>query len=188
MSETIVVGILTAAAALSGFLIQGILDERRRHSEEKRWYADYFLGRKIDSLATLYSELSDWQYAINLHGNVPPRTFEEYKSQVYIHEVAFRKAMVIAKVYLDTDAEQVIGNTFAKFSIANLAIGFSLPDKEIPNVMKASYHDDKKRVQWEQVNDSFTKASECLGNLLNPDILNQFQAWDQKNRERTKDV
>lgn len=186
MSETVAVGILSATTALLAILIERIFEERRGRSEEKRWYADYFIGRKIDALTLLYSELIDWQYAINLYGNSRPSTLEEYKGQLHAHEIAFRRAMVMAKVYLSEEVERIIRDTFSIFSQANQAIWFSLPDEEIPNIKKANYPEDVKRIQWERFFDTFTKASECLGNLLNPDILNEVPAAKRKGHDNRK--
>lgn len=189
MSETVAVGILSAATALLAILIERMFEERRGRSEEKRWYADYFIGRKIDALALLYSELIDWQYAINLYGNSRLSTLEEYKGQLQIHEIAFRRAMVMAKVYLDENAERIIRDAFSVFSQATQAIWLSLPDEETANIKKANYSEDSKRVQWERFFDTFDKASECLGTLLNPGILNEVPTVSlkrQNNRKRKK--
>jgi len=188
MSETVAIGILSAATALLAVIVERVFEERQKCSEEKRWYADYFLGRKIDAIASLYSELIDWQYAVHLYGHVSLATLEEYKKQVQTREVSFRRAMVMAKVYLDEESEKTIRNVFAVFCEASQAIWFSLPDEEIPNIKKANYDDDVKRIEWARFYDTYNKASECLGRLLNPDMLEKLRFTKVKDNKNIKRV
>jgi len=44
--------IIGAACSLIGVYITQYYESKKRKSEEKRWYADYFLGRKIDAQMT----------------------------------------------------------------------------------------------------------------------------------------
>jgi len=81
MTEIILVGIISATSALLGVCITQRYELRKRESEERRWYADYFLGRKIDALNNLHATLFDCYFTMNFYGNCSPSTLQEFKEK-----------------------------------------------------------------------------------------------------------
>lgn len=82
MTQTILVAIISAASALLGVWIAQRYESIRRKSEQRRWYADYFLGRKFDALNNLYASLVDCHFTMNFYGNYPPSTLQEFMEKV----------------------------------------------------------------------------------------------------------
>lgn len=64
MSDTIIVGIIASVSAILGVAVSQIFELLKRKSEEKRWYSEFFLGRKIDALHRLYTSLVDCNYIL----------------------------------------------------------------------------------------------------------------------------
>jgi hypothetical protein len=184
MSEAVSVGLLTAAATLAAVVVQRIFEERKRKCEDKRWYADHFLGRKIDALATLYSELVDWQHELNQYGNFPPKTLEEYRTSVQARGRSFERAMVLSMVYLDQESQDIIRDVFAAFRQTNFAIWLSLPDDQIPNVDKTAYEPPLKTINWERFVITYDKATDCLTRLLNPGLLSSLETLGGKTHRK----
>jgi len=128
MTETILVGIISATSALLGVGITQLHESKKRKSEERRWYADYFLGRKIDALNNLYVALVDCHFIMNFYGNFPPSTLQEFKEKVLPKEDAYLRSKVIASIYLDDKADNIMSNALGAFRHASMAIWLSLPD------------------------------------------------------------
>jgi len=174
MSETVLIGIISAGSALLAVLIERLFDMWRRRSEEDRWYADRLLSRKFDAIAELHAQLTDWHYAITLSNVNPPRTLEEYRTNLGAREDSFRRAMSLANVYCDETTEKAIKKAFAAFSQASQAIWFQLPDEEIPNVNKDGYDREVKTIQWKYFSAGHKAANDRLRDLLNPNIIDRL--------------
>ncbi len=177
MTETILVGIITASSALLGVLITQRYESKKRESEERRWYADYFLSRKIDALNNLYATLVDCHFIMNFYGNFPPSTLHEFKEKVQPKEEAYLRAKVMASIYLDSEAEKIFTSALAAFRQASMAIWLNLPDDQCP-ANKKSYSDEIKSMNWDRFVDTHEKAVECLRNLLNPKVLEEVKKHD----------
>ncbi|MFC1893557.1 hypothetical protein ACFLYR_05955 [Chloroflexota bacterium] len=54
----IITPIISALSALFGVWLTQRYESKKRESEERRWYADYFLGRKMTRLKTIALQLS----------------------------------------------------------------------------------------------------------------------------------
>lgn len=173
MTEALV-AIIVAGSTLLGVWITQRHESRKRESEERRWYSDYFLGRKIDALNNLYAALVDCHFTMNFYGNCPPSTLQEFKEKVQPKEQAYLRAMVMASIYLDEEANKLMSNALGAFRQASMAIWLSLPDEEL-RVNKESYGNDVKNVNWERLKDRYDQAVDCLRNLLNPKVLDIAQ-------------
>ena len=169
--EAIFVGILTALSALAGTLITQLYESRRKLSEENRWYAEFFLGRKVDALQNLYAALVDCQYTLNFYGNVPPKTLAEHQEHVKSKVEVYLKAMSMASLYLDDEAEHILSKTLGAFRQADIAIFLSLPDDQFPGE-KDSY--PEKYLDWEDFLKSSESAAQYLKKILNPYILRKI--------------
>jgi hypothetical protein len=170
MTETILVGIISAASALLGVLITQRYESRKKESEERRWYADYFLGRKIDALNNLYAALVDCHFTMNFYGNCPPSTLREFKEKIQTKEEVYLRAKVMASIYLDDEADKVMSNALGAFRHASMAIWLSLPDDQCP-ANKNSYDPTIRNMDWDDFQDSYKKAVDSLKGMLNPKVL-----------------
>jgi len=174
ITETILVGIISAASVLLGVWITQRYESRKRESEERRWYADYFLGRKIDALNNLYAALVDCHFTMNFYGNCPPSTLQEFKEKVQPKEEAYLRAMVMASIYLDSEADKIMSAALASFRQANMAIWLSLPNDQCP-ANKNSYSQSMKELNWEIFEETYKNAVACLKDMLNPEVLERIE-------------
>jgi hypothetical protein len=167
---------------LLGVWITQRYESRRRESEERRWYADYFLGRKIDTLNNLYAALVECHFTLNFYGNCPPTTLKEFKEQVQPKEEAYLRSLVIASIYLDENKRDILSNALGSFRQASMAIWLSLPDKECP-AKKQSYSDKARNLDWEKFSKTYENAYACLKNMLNPEVLKHINKSTLKNAD-----
>jgi hypothetical protein len=174
LTETILVGIITAASTLLGVWITQHYETRKRESEERRWYADYFLGKKIDALNNLYATLVDCHFAINFYGNCPPLTLQEFKDKVLSKEEAYLRSKVMASIYLNDETDKIMSEVVGAFNQACRAIWLSLPNEQCP-ANKNSYDQNTRRVDWIKLKGTYEKAVACLKDMLNPKVLEHFE-------------
>lgn len=174
MPEAVIVGIISAVSVLLGVLITQRYESRKRESEEKRWYADFFLGKKIDALNNLYAALVDCHFTMNFYGNIPPTTLQELKEKVHPKEEAYLRAKVMASIYLNDEADKIMSAALGAFRQASMAIWLSLPDDQIP-VNKNSYSREIRILDWARFIETYEKAVDCLKNMLNPKVLERIE-------------
>jgi hypothetical protein len=159
---------------LLGVLISRIFDERKRKSEERRWYAGFFLGRKFEALQQLFAALVDCHFAMNYYGSMPPRTIQEYRDAVSPKEQAYIRAKVMASLYLDDEAEEIMSEASGAFRQASLSIWLRIPKEELP-VDPDTYDASTKRLDWVEFNKSYEAAVDCLRSLLHPTALKEIE-------------
>jgi hypothetical protein len=174
MTETILVGIIVAASTLLGVWITQRYESKRRESEERRWYADYFLGRKIDALNNLYATLVDCHFTMNFYGNCPPSTLQEYKEKVQTKEEAYLRAKVMASIFLDDETSKIMSGVLGAFRQAGMAIWLSLPADQCP-ANKNLYDQSVINFDWVGFNKTYDSAVACLKDMLNPKVLERVE-------------
>jgi hypothetical protein len=172
------IAITSAASALLGVLITQYYESKKRASEEKRWYAQFFLGRKIDSLNSLYAALVDCYYTLNFYCNDPPSTIEEFKEKIQPKENAYLRAKVIASIYLDDGADKIMNYALGAFRQASMAIWLNIPD----NPQKDRYHARQGELDWTLFTKAQDEAVACLKNMLSPQILGNFENTKKKKK------
>ena len=174
MTEIILVGIISAVSALLGVYITQRYESRKRESEERRWYADYFLGKKIDALNNLYATLVDCYFTMNFYGNCPPSTLQEFKEKIQPKEEAYLRAKVMASIYLGDEADKIMSNALGTFRQASMAIWLSLPNDQCP-ANKNSYSPNIRDLNWTDFRGKYEKAVAFLKDMLNPKILESVE-------------
>jgi hypothetical protein len=162
---------ITAVSILAGVFITQFYEFRKRALEEKKWYAEFFLGRKIDALNNLYAALVDWHYTMNSYGNVPPPTMQEFKEKVQPKERAYLRAYAMASIYLDDSADNIMKDVLGAFRQANEAIWLNVPD----NPQKDRYDERRRELDWAHFRKTNEEAVACLKNMLSPQVLEQFE-------------
>jgi len=174
MINIILVSLISAASALLGVHLTQNYESKKRESEEKRWYADYFLGRKIDALNNLYATLVDCHFAMNFYGNCPPSTLQEFKEKIQPKEEAYLRAKVMASIYLGNEADKIMSNALGAFRQASMAIWLSLPNDQCP-ANENSYGPKIRELNWSDFMEKYKKAVACLKDMLNPRILESVE-------------
>jgi len=174
MTTEILVVAIAAAGPLIAVWITLHHESKRRESEERRWYSDYFLGRKIDALNNLYAALVDCHLIMNFYGNCRPSTVQEFKERVLPKEEAYLRAKVTASIYLDEEADRIMSEALGAFRQASMAIWLSLPDDQCP-VNKNSYDRSTRNLDWKGFKETYDKAVGRLREMLNPEVLQRIE-------------
>lgn len=176
MTEAVWIALVSGGLGIVGVLLGVILTQhyetKKKESEEKRWYADYFLKRKIDKLEDLFAALVDCHFTLNFYGNYPPASFQEYKEQINPKEEAYLKAKVIASVYLDKEGDKIMSEALGAFRQASGAIGLQLPEMKM---MKDSASEERKNMDWKRFSDTYDKATAWFKDKLNPQVLSEIE-------------
>lgn len=173
METVIVVALISTGGALGGVAISQISEFLRRRVEENRWYADFFLVRKVDALQNLYTALVNCYYTLNFYGNTPPKTLAEHQEKVLVKVEAYLRAMSMASLYLDSEAEQTLSKALGAFRQADIAIFLSLPDDQCP-ARKDSYPHNVRNLDWQKFLEAYESAKQYLKTVLNPYILRKI--------------
>lgn len=179
--------ILPVLSALATLLVTQSYENRRRRSEENRWYAEFFLVRKVDALQNLYAALFDCYYTLNFYGNIPPKIYIDYREKVHPSLEYYQKAMSMASLYLDDEAENILSKALGAFRQADMAIFLSLPDDQCP-ANKDSYSENIKYLDWEAFLEAYKGAAQYLKGILNPRILREIdmKMLDSSNTQKIK--
>lgn len=168
---TVVGGVL----ALAGVGLTLWFENKRRVLEHKRWYADHFMGRKVEAFQTLHVALVDCHYTMNDYLANPPKTMVEYRDNVAPKQKAYLGAMVMASIYVSEDENKVLSKALGSFRQANKAIWLSLPDSELSPNVKSSYGDEDKNVNRRLFDDAYDEAEKLLKEKLNPESLKEME-------------
>jgi hypothetical protein len=172
MWEKILLNSISPAAVLIAVWITSRFNERRRKSEEKRWLADYYLNKKIDSLMSLYSTLYDAYQALNHYGNIYPKTDKIFRLKVESSVDRFYANLHIASIYLDQKEEEILRKCIGSFRQASQAIYINLPDEELPQgLVKNSYDPKIRDVDFPGLRDSYINAIDLLKKNLWPKAI-----------------
>jgi len=167
--------VIGAATTLLGVLITHIFEAKKRKSEEKRWYAHYFLGRKVDALSNLYVTLEDCYEKIHHYGNHPSTKFQYLKSELFPRMKAFKQAYILASIYFNADDEKMFSLIKAAFETVQFAIVLNLPDEECP--YNKSTYPDSREINWSWLNSSYNNAVQRAQELLNPKVLVEVEKF-----------
>jgi len=169
-----IVGALGALmSALAGVLMTQLYALFKRRSEERRWYAEFFLGKKIDTISTLYAALVDYFFAIDRYLNSPPPTLMAYYENFHSKKQAYWRAIAMATIYMGHETRTVVVRAANVFEQASTAILLNLPDSECP-LDKNSYDPSAWNVDQSELVDAHSEAVECLSEMLNPDVLERM--------------
>jgi len=165
------VGALGAlTSALAGVLLTQLYEFFKRRSEEKRWYAQFFLGKKIDAISILYAALIDYFFVIDRYLNSSPPTLLAYYENFHSKKQAYWRAVAMATIYMDSGTRYAVVQAANVFDEASTAILLSLPDDECP-LDRDSYDPSAWDVDQSKLIDAHGQAVERLSAMLNPDIL-----------------
>ena len=165
MTATIKVGIIVAASALFGVGLTLFFEWLRRKSEERRWHADYFLGRKIDALSNLLVTLTDCHFTMNFYGNYPPDTLEEYKNKIQSKETDFFRAKALSYIYLDTEGDKIMSEVLGAFRQAGILIHRNIGTS------------DSAKIEWDGFVKKYENAITWLKKKLNPEVLKDVEEF-----------
>ena len=168
------VAVLTGSFTLLGVGVTLWFEDKRNVLEHRRWYANHFIGEKLQSFRKLHVALVDCHFTMNFYGGHPPQTLIEFKEKVSPKEQGYLEAMVMASIYLNEDENKVFSQALGAFRQASMAIWLNLPDDQIP-ANKRSYGDQIKTLDWNLFTETYEKALTLLQQKLNPDSLKEIE-------------
>jgi hypothetical protein len=161
-------GITGIAGVILGVLVAQIFEYIKRKSEEKRWYIDYFLGKKIDAFSNIYTALIDCHFVLNLYGNYPPASIQEFRDKISPKEEAYLHMKAFANIYLDEEGEKLTSASLGAFGQASMAIWLNTPG--CPQI-RDSYSDQTRTFDWKLFTDTYNNTVAWLKKELSPGIL-----------------
>jgi hypothetical protein len=168
------VALITGFFTLGGVVATLWFENKRSSREHTRWYVDHFIGDKLENLRKLHDALVDCHFSMNLYGNLPPQTLDEFKEKVASKQDAYLRAMVIASMYLDKREREIFSKALGAFRQANMAIWLSLPDDQLA-VNRLSYGEGMRALDWERFISTYEEASKVLEEKLNPESLRKIE-------------
>ncbi|HTK30716.1 MAG TPA: hypothetical protein VL332_02040 [Candidatus Saccharimonadaceae bacterium] len=161
------------AIAVLTLSVTQAFDILRRRSEERRWHADRFLEHKINSLRTLYGAITDWHRQLNVSGNFPPDTLEEFGTRVSAKEDAYNAAFAQAALYLEQDDLKAIDDAYGVHRRASFAIFAAVVAKTNPE-RRRKIPEAMAEFPWVEFVSTPDAATACLKRLLNPRSLREL--------------
>jgi hypothetical protein len=175
MSDTVLVGMISAGAALLGMGVSQFSEWTKRRRDGRRWYATFFLGRKLDALNALHAALVDCHFTMNFYGSFAPRTLQEYKDKIQPKEEAYLRARVLASLFLDDRGEKIMAEALGAIRQAGMSIWLHLPENEFPAgaEVQRSYPDEIRQLDWQLFVKTYETAVAYLKGQLNPKTLEE---------------
>ncbi len=173
MNDAFIGVLIGAFVTLLGTLLAHWREQRKRRSEEERWYGQFFLQRKFDALSRLHEALVDCRFALGVPPRPeegPPETFrarifDAYEGSLQAKQDALIRARVVASIYLAAEENEQIG----------LAVdGYVAAVDGIRTRIGGHLRGPGGQFVWLSIEESkkffegFKPAAECLKRLLAP--------------------
>lgn len=174
MSEAIQFAVVAAVSALLGVIVTSCFEKSRRRDEERRWYAEFFLSRKVDALHQLYHSLNETFNYLNLYGNLPPSTRAEYTDQVLKRVDSYLMSKISAALFLDDAQSKILDTAVVAYRQASFAIFLSLPESE-SRADRGNFDKGIAFVDWKLLESAYDGAGKCLREMLNPNVLRNLE-------------
>ena len=164
----VLVALIVAGSTLTGVFITQRHESKKRKSEERRWYADYFLRRQEDALNKLYAALENGYLTHNQYGNYAPSTLREFKEEVEPKVDKYLGYLVMSSIYLDDQEMKTMKKALGAFRQASMAIWLKSPDCP---ASKDGYSNATRELDWDRLSETHDKAVLCLRDRLNPKVI-----------------
>ena len=174
-------------AAVSGLvaLVTTVLNnryaEKRQKAEAKKWYAQFFLSRKLDSLSSLYSSM------IHLHGlilryiahptNDPAAILENVDRPIEV----FVRELGLSWVYMSDKDRASINELNNEFLRARRVMLNAIPAGGLITIdSDEKEHDDEvlkgdRTLDIAPLRTAFNDFVDRMENLLSPDVLKEIE-------------
>ncbi|MCH8341613.1 MAG: hypothetical protein IIA51_08690 [Chloroflexi bacterium] len=162
---------VSALGALLATVINNQYAESRRKAEDRKWYAEHFLSRKINALSELYSSMVNTKAVLEKNKLSPPESYADFKEKVMNHVDRWDTVRALAWVYLSNDEREVLNSLRWQFRRGALAITLNLEDEQLEITIDASFEHEIKTMDWKRLDNAFEAARELMEELLSPDVL-----------------
>lgn len=164
----VMIAVIPALGVLIGVSISQIFELIKRRSEERRWYAEFFLGRKVDSMHKLYANLVSCYRTLIIYGNVNPQRLQVYEQNVQHVIDTFFDSFAMGSLYLNEEQKEPVLKALGAFRQTSMAIWLQLSDCPVD---KDGYDKSTKIIDWVLLRESFENADNILKTILNPKVL-----------------
>jgi hypothetical protein len=178
MPDTIAVAIISAVSALAGVAISQTFEYLKRKSEETRWYADYFLPKKFDSISNLYAQLQTVHGALTIYHVRKIENKVELEVKVVSVFNSFLHKYHLANIYLPESVNSSIGQYIKYATEAALYIDSKLE----PIVYITDGHPTNVVVDWpEELANKYEDTRKKLAKVLTPTFLAELEKrWNKE--------
>lgn len=160
--------LLGAVIALTSVFLTLLFDVLKRASEERRWYAEFFLGRKVEALHNLHTAVVEGYFLILRYKGVStPEEAQQFKIDVGSPTLTLARAYTKAILYLDRRSQDKI-DAFVSFynEVAHIIADRATSNSEGKNSNSKDYSLDLTKLDK-----GYIEATELLRQMLNPPAL-----------------
>jgi len=168
MSELINGIIIGAIIPIITFSITQYFDYKKFKSEEKRWYGEYFLKLKVDTIKNLHSVMEECYFIYNKYLNLSPISIKEYNEYVCGKSEDYRDAKVMAEIYLDEEQNKILSHMLEVLRKADNAIKICAEQNIGVNGLTNPPFD------WKEFLQAREDAVNVFKELLNPKSLREY--------------
>ncbi len=164
MTETAWIGI----AGIIGTLLAGLIPAwLQRRSEEKRWYAEFFLTEKVKALTDLLTSTVEYLNVLSYYRTTNPKDEQESIDKLYATYSRFQSACVISTIYIDDPAAITLRNLRDKLVDFHSHIQLRTGKPFDPEF----YPPDQIQEEWKLLMNTADELRAKLEHLLYPDVL-----------------
>jgi hypothetical protein len=177
MIDGVVIALISGFMALLGVLISQLFEYLKRRSEERRWYADYFLPKKFNAIHDLYAQLQT-TYGITIYRNRKLKNEDEYQTYVVKEVNELTRRFHLANIYLPEDVNKKIENFKKLITDACLHIYTLI----LPLTIIQEGKEKNVKVDWpENLESTYLDAKKALGKRLTPSLLKDLEKSNSEN-------
>ena len=163
VSDVVLVGIITAGAAICSALLTNYFDERRFKRRSKEWFLDNIVQIKIKSIIDINAKMTECFDSINFYGNVGVKDIETDNKEIRSKLDNFIKSKNEADIWLEEELIETLNKTMGAFRQMTFAIWLQLPKNQLPKgVNPQSYDPSIRNLDWDKFIKSYKESKKKL--------------------------
>ena len=172
MKDRITIALISGSLVLLGSVVTQFFELKKRKSDEKRWYADYFLPKKFDSLFNLYASLRSSHGTVGVYRYRKLKNDDEYQRLVVKEINNFSFKFYLASIYLSKSTNYLLSNFQDSLGKAGLHISGNIS----PLINIVDGVEKNIIVDWPvEIDAQFTDAKKAIAKSLTPDFLKKLE-------------
>lgn len=164
MSDTVLVGLITAGAAIISAVLTNYFDERRFKHKSKEWFLNNVVNNvvqiKIKSIIEINAKLTECFDSINFYGNVGVKDIDTYNREIRSKLDAFIKSKNEADIWLEGELIESLNKTMGAFRQMSFAMWLQLPRPK--SITPESYDSSIRNLDWDKFMKSYKDSKKKL--------------------------
>jgi len=175
VSDVVLVGIITAGAAICSALLTNYFDERRFKRRSKEWFLNNILRIKIKSIININAKMTECFDSINFYGTVGVKDIETYNKEIKSKLDSFIKSKNEADIWLEEELIDALNETMSAFRQVTFAIWLQLPKNQLPKCINPrSYDPSVRKLDWREFRESYKKSKKKLKEAVGTEALEKY--------------